>query len=270
MSDLKKSLYEYSVKEDFGTAAEKYGVIGNPQLRKRDRASKSILAPAATKPLAKPTASAVKAEPAAIPAPSSASTLTKAKQEPAADKAPKKESTPSSSAGKAAPATKRGAAGGIMQSFAKAAAMPPKPKREPVKEEPAMSDDGEADDDDIPTVKTSPRAVEARRQAQKKRTEYLKRMMEEASDEDEDENEKKSEKDEDEEMEEAPELEEEPEPEPVSEVKKAEEEPSEIVSSTVDGKRRGKRRVMQKKRILDDEGFMGMLLHLQPWALILN
>lgn len=142
-----------------------------------------------------------------------------------------------------------------MQSFAKAAAKP-KPKKEPVKQEPALSDDGEADDDDnIPTVQTSPRAVEARRQAQKKRTESLKRMMEEESDEDAD---KKDDEDEDEEMEEAPEPEEEPEPEPEPEAKKVNEGPSEIVSSTDGGRRRGRRRVMQKKRILDDEGFMGM------------
>lgn len=256
LSEVTKSLYEYTVKEDSSTAAEKYGIIGNPSAKRRNRTSKAAT-PAPTKPPAKPAAPAVKAEPAVKSESSSAPASTKVKKEPAADKAIKKESAPTSSASKPAAPAKKGGAGGIMQSFAKAAAKP-KPKKEPVKEEPALSDDGEADEDDIPTVKTSPRALEARREAQKKRTEYLRRMMEESSDEDED----KKAKDEDEEMEEAPEPEEEPEPEPEPEpaVKKADEGPSEVIASTEGGRRRGKRRVMQKKRILDDEGFMGTYL----------
>jgi DNA polymerase delta subunit 3 len=251
-----KSLYEYTVKEDSSKAAEKYGIIGNSSAKRRNRTSKAV-APAPAKPPVKPAAPTVKAEPAVKAESSSVPASTKVKQESAVDKAIKKESAPTSSASKPAAPAKKGGAGGIMQSFAKAAAKP-KPKKEPVKEEPALSDDGEADEDDIPTIKTSPRALEARREAQKKRTEYLRRMMEESSDEDED----KKAKDEDEEMEEAPEPEEEPEPEPEPEpaVKKADEGPSEVISSTEGGRRRGKRRVMQKKRILDDEGFMGTYL----------
>lgn len=113
----------------------------------------------------------------------------------------------------------------------------------------ALSDDGEAGDDDmpVPAKKSSAADIEAARKARKDREDDLRRMMEEEEEEEE--------KDEDEEMEE-PEPEAEPEavPEPT---KKEDQEPQEIVSSTGDGRKRGKRRVMKKKRILDDQGYMG-------------
>lgn len=67
---------------------------------------------------------------------------------------------------------------------------------------------------------------------------------------------KKEDEQSDEEMEEASEAEPEPEPEPEQKPKE-EKEPTEVISNSGDGRRRGKRRVMKKKRILDDQGYMG-------------
>lgn len=256
LSDLSTQVSEYKTKEDSIATAKKYGIIVNPQVRRRDRKGRAPAptpAPTVTKPVVKQESS----KPAAV---------TKAKPEPAAKPsffAPKlkqetsdassKDSTPASSAPaqkKSAPPLKRGGSGSIMQSFAKA--KPPKAKPEPKKDEDttmALSDDGEAGDDDMPVSKKSAVDAESIRKLKKEREEALRKMMEEDDDEEE---EVPSEKD-DEEMEEAPE----PEPEPQPEEKK--EEPAEVVSSTGNGRRRGKRRVMQKKRILDDQGYMGVL-----------
>lgn len=246
LSDVAQSISEYPALDDAAAQAKKYGGIVNPHLRKRTR--KNAPPPPAPTPAA--TASKpVKTEPAkAAPA------TTKVKTESVPSQP--KESTPAQSF-KAAPAPKK-AAGGIMQSFAKAAAKPPKPK--PVKKEEdtsmALSDDGEADDDDMPAPanKKSDAEIEAARTARKTREDELRRMMEEDEEEEEDEKE-------DEEMDE-------PEPEPEAEPAapaKEEKEPQEVVSSTGDGRRRGKRRVMKKKRILDDQGYMGKFCYTVPF-----
>lgn len=149
-----------------------------------------------------------------------------------------------------------------MQSFAKAASKPLKPKaaqREQEDTSMALSDDGEADEADIIQTKKKEEAADAEmtRKSRKEREAELRRMME---DDDEDENEEEEDKEDeepvDEEMEEAPEPEPEPEPETKTEPKE-DKEPTEVVSSSGDGRRRGKRRVIQKKRILDDQGYMG-------------
>ncbi|CEJ95147.1 hypothetical protein VHEMI10645 [[Torrubiella] hemipterigena] len=236
LSDVAQSMSEYPALDDAAAQAKKYGGIVNPHLRKRTR--KNAPPP--------PTPAAAPAKPIKTEAPkSTAPVATKVKTEPAPSQP--KEAAPSQSS-KPAVAPKK-AAGGIMQSFAKAAAKPPKPK--PVKKEDmsmALSDDGEADDEDmpVPANKKSDAEIEVSRQARKNREDELRRMMEE----DEDEEEEKE--DEDEEMEEP---EPEPEAEPAAPVKE-EKEPQEVVSSTGDGRRRGKRRVMKKKRILDDQGYM--------------
>ena len=253
LCDVNMQLSEYSKTKEPTAAAKKYGIIINPQVRRRDRKGH---APGSVQSSGK----AVKQE-APKPAPAA-----KVKQEPADPKpspfAPKlkseasdsssKEATPSSSnnAKKPTSSLKRGTSGGIMAAFATAAAKPPKPKPAPKKEDIAMalSDDGEADDDDIPVSKKPSIDAEAAKKAKKEREDELRKMM------DEDDEEEVSEKDNDpadEEMEEAPEPEPEPEPEPKKE------EPAEVVSSTGDGRRRGKRRVMKKERILDDQGYMG-------------
>lgn len=253
LSDVAQSMSEYPALDDAAAQAKKYGGIVNPHLRKRTR--KNAPPP--------PTPAAAPSKPIKTEAPkSTAPVATKVKTEPAPSQS--KDAAPSQSS-KPAVAPKK-AAGGIMQSFAKAAAKPPKPK--PVKKEEdttmALSDDGEADDEDmpVPANKKSDAEIEASRQARKNREDELRRMMEE----DEDEEEEKE--DEDEEMEEP---EPEPEAEPAAPVKE-EKEPQEVVSSAGDGRRRGKRRVMKKKRILDDQGYMGkytVLLYIHTLQLTL-
>ncbi|KAF7542767.1 hypothetical protein G7Z17_g11295 [Cylindrodendrum hubeiense] len=265
LSDVSTQLSEYSINEDTTAAAKKYGTIPNTQVRRRNRKGRSNVTALVSKPAKQESMKleSVKQEPTA-PKPAFAA---KIKQDPFAPKAPasdakpikqetsepsSKNATPSSSAGKKPPALKKGVSGGIMQSFARAAALPPRPKPAPKKEETSMalSDDGEADDSDIPAKKTTsdPEAVRA---ARKQREDALRRMMED-DDEEEAEASEKDDEPADEEMEEAPE----PEPEPEPETKKEEKEPAEVVSSSGDGRRRGKRRVMKKKRILDDQGYM--------------
>lgn len=125
--------------------------------------------------------------------------------------------------------------------FAKQAAKPKKPatvKKEP---EPALSDEGE-DDSEMQDVKPDHEAGKAR----KDRQAALRAMMDEESD---DEVQEKAESPAEEPMEEEPPP---PEPEP-----KAADGPSEIVSSTGNGRKRGRRRVTRKKQVMDEQGYLG-------------
>ncbi|KAL7927342.1 DNA polymerase subunit Cdc27 [Trichoderma austrokoningii] len=251
LSDVSKSLFEYTKVEDAAKLLETYGSIANPKARKKDRKGR----PPVSVPVSVPSVpKAVKQETqSATPKPSQAE---KVKQEP--KEAPTADSTPSSSAGKKPPASlKRGSSGGIMQSFARAAAKPPKPKPEPKPKDEdtsmALSDDGEADEEDLLGSKSID--LEALKRTRKEREEQLLRMMEDPEDEaDAKEEAKKEDEQSDEEMEEASEPDPEPEPEP--EQPKEDKEPAEVVSNSSNGRRRGKRRVMKKKRILDDQGYM--------------
>jgi DNA polymerase delta subunit 3 len=255
LSDVSKSLSGYRKVEDAAKMLETYGLIANPKARKKDRKGR----PPVSVPVSVPSApKAAKQETqSATPKPSQAE---KVKQE--TKEAPSVDSTPSSSAGKKPPASlKRGSSGGIMQSFARAAAKPPKPKPEakPKDEDTSMalSDDGEADEEDLPDSKSID--LEALKRTRKEREEQLLRMMEDPEDETAKKEEaKKEDEQSDEEMEEASEPEPEPEPEP--EQPKEDKEPAEVISNSSNGRRRGKRRVMKKKRILDDQGYMGKLL----------
>ncbi|KAK4064795.1 uncharacterized protein Triagg1_8982 [Trichoderma aggressivum f. europaeum] len=254
LSDVSKSLSDYRKIEDAAKTLDTYGIIANPQARRKDRKGRPPV-PAST-----PSASAPKkVKQEAPPTLSKPSQPEKVKQE--SKEVSSAEATPSSSAGKKPPAAlKRGASGGatggIMQSFAKAAAKPPKPKPEPKPKEEdtsmALSDDGEADDEDLPTSKSID--LEALKRTRKQREEELMRMMEDADDDIKEEAKKEDEQS-DEEMEEASEAEPEPEPEPEQQPKE-EKEPTEVISNSGGGRRRGKRRVMKKKRILDDQGYM--------------
>lgn len=138
-----------------------------------------------------------------------------------------------------------------MQSFAKAAAKPKKADTpqtvEPSAAEddssmPALSDDGEDDSVAMPEPKEE---SEAARKSRKQRQEDLKRMMDESSEDEEPEKE-------DTPMEEAEQEAPAPEPE-----EKEDAGPAEVLSSTGDGRRRGKRRVMTKKTVMDDQGYLG-------------
>lgn len=270
LSDVSAQLSEYSINEDTSAAAKKYGTIPNTQVRRRDRKERSKAAAPPSKPVKqepvapKPTPAAkIKQDPfAPKPSPTDTKPVKQEESEPSS-----KNATPSSSAGKKPPALKKGVSGGIMQSFARAAALPPRPKPAPKKEEDtemALSDDGEADDSDLPAKKATadPEAVRA---ARKEREDALRRMMEDDDDEEDAEASEKDDEPADEEMEEAPE----PEPEPEPEAKKEEKESAEVVSSSGDGRRRGKRRVMKKKRILDDQGYMGKSTRSTPLPLLL-
>lgn len=180
LPDISKSLSEYRKVEDAAKMLDTYGLILNPKARKKDRkgrppVSVPVSAPSAPKPVKQETQSAT-------PKPSQAE---KVKQE--TKEAPSTDSTPTSSAGKKPPASlKRGSSGGIMQSFARAAAKPPKPKPEPSKAKDedtsmALSDDGEADEEDLPSSRSID--LEALKRTRKEREEQLLRMMEDPEDE---------------------------------------------------------------------------------------
>ncbi|KAM4055693.1 DNA polymerase subunit cdc27 domain-containing protein [Hirsutella rhossiliensis] len=242
LADVANSISETYKQDGSPLATSKYGVIPNPSVRRRDPAGR----------LAPPTVSAskpVKQE----KAPEKPAPAAKAKHEPAEKSSAN--ATPSSSSGKgAAPSTKRGSAGGIMQSFAKAASKPPSKPKQATKEEAsaaALSDDGEADDSDMPSSKKASTAPGATRESRKEREENLRRMMDDDDGEDVDD---KDDEPDDEEMDDAPEPE--AEPEQMEPETKPKEEPAEVISSSGNGRRRGKRRIMKKKRILDDQGYM--------------
>ncbi|KAM0348758.1 hypothetical protein ACHAPU_004197 [Fusarium lateritium] len=275
LSDVATQLSEYSSSGDIIAASKKYGVISNSNAQRRERKGRpQASASAPSKPVkkepfaSKPTSTAtinIKQEAsAAKPGTKQAKSAQSAKQESSAPSS--KEGTPVPSGGKKpAPSLKRGVSGGIMQSFAKAAARPAKPKPAPQKEEDtamALSDDGEADDSDVvATSSKSKPAVDSAdiKRKRQEREDALRKMMEDDDEDEKEESDKESEQA-DEEMEEAPE----PEPEAEPEAKKEEEEPAEVVSSTGEGRRRGKRRVMKKKRILDDQGYM-VTIQEQGW-----
>ncbi|KAF5026308.1 hypothetical protein F66182_1600 [Fusarium sp. NRRL 66182] len=262
LSDVTTQLSEYSSSGDITAAPRKYGVISNSQARRRDRKGRPQV------PASIPSQTVKKEPPASKQEPSSAKPETtqikSAKQESSAPSS--KEGTPAPSGGKKpTPALKRGVSGGIMQSFAKAAARPAKPKPAPKKEEDtsmALSDDGEADDSDMIATRSQSKPgadpAELKRQRQE-REDALRKMMEDDDSDEKEESDKESEQA-DEEMEEAPE----PEPEPEPEANKEEKEPAEVVSSVSGGRRRGRRRVMKKKRILDDQGYM-VTIQEQGW-----
>lgn len=268
LSDISTQLAEYPKGEDVAAMAAKFGTILNTQMRRRDRKARAPESVSATsRPVKQEPAKAKPAHTIQIKQDASAKLFPTAKPKHETADASPMDSSPASSAGKKpAPPSKKGGAGGIMQSFAKAAAKPAKPKPAVKKEEDtamALSDDGEADDADLPGPKkeTSDADAEAVRKSRKQREDDLRRMMEEDDEEDDEDDDEDKDEDKDAEEEQADEeMEEAPEPEPVAEPepKKEDNEPAEVVSSTGDGRRRGKRRVMKKKRIMDDQGYMGM------------
>ncbi|KAL5601358.1 hypothetical protein BROUX41_002657 [Berkeleyomyces rouxiae] len=140
----------------------------------------------------------------------------------------------------------------IMQSFAKAASLPAKPKAK-VKDEPAsadskedtavLSDDGE-DDEASPDPELAAEA-EAARKAREAKQSQLRRMMDEDDEED---DEPKEEEDGDVSMHEAPSGGDE-------EAAPAEPEKLEVVATTVNGRKRGRRQVMKKKQTMDANGY---------------
>ncbi|KAI0538051.1 DNA polymerase subunit Cdc27 [Xylaria digitata] len=239
-----------------------YGTIANPSAWKRERQGSTIPAASAPEPKieanapvkqeVKPTAkAAVKEEP-------------KVNLKPAVASAPAKTPTPTAS-------LKRQGSSGISQMFAKAAMKPKKPVTKATDspttsatasgaEDPqnsgAMSDDGE--DDTQPMAEVKHEDVNAR-QARKDRQAELRRMMEE-SDEEEG-SEKTADNPEDDPMDEEPPP---SEPEPELEPEPKVEEPAEVVSSTSGGRRKGRRRVVRKKQVMDENGYL-VTIQEQGW-----
>ncbi|KAI8956917.1 DNA polymerase subunit Cdc27 [Daldinia sp. FL1419] len=243
LADTARQVLEISSAGDVPVSSKVFGSIANPNVRRRERRG-PMSKPATSTPAPKPEPrfetreetkpAAVKEEPKVTPQAnvkgSTSATATK---------------KPTSGA-----SLKRQESSGIGQMFAKAAAKPKKPAPKPAEEDQKMelSDDGEDDTVPMPEVKQE---SESARQSRKNRQAELRRMMEE-SDEDEDE---RAESLADEPMEE-----EEPQPEPEPEP----EEPAEVVSSTSEGRRRGRRRVTRKKQVMDDKGYL-VTIQEQGW-----
>lgn len=243
LADVSKPILDPSAEDASANRQHSLGPIRNPYVWRKERQG-TVPKPSAVAskaPDAKPTTS--KQAPAA---------QVKAKEEAVTEQKPgSKESTPvPSGSKKPPPGLKRGASGGIMQSFAKAASKPkkastPQPTAANVADESPMqelSDDGEDDSVVEPKIED-----DAAHKTRKDRQEALKRMMEEDSEDDEPDKE-------DTPMEEPEEEEPDPEPEPVKEEKS---EPAEVISSASNGRRRGRRRVMKKKTVMDDQGYLG-------------
>ncbi|CAK7218377.1 CDC27 protein [Sporothrix curviconia] len=173
----------------------------------------------------------------------------------------------SSSAAAAPPALKKaGSSGGgsIMQAFAKGGSAAKSKKKEPTplakkaeEEDTAMgmSDDGGddgGDDDDV-----MPKAQEVTGgKSRQQRQEELRKMMEDDDDDDDDDNDAEDEKNKEDEREDTP-MEDLEEQKPAEAVLAKADGPSEVVAtSSGDGRRRGKRRVMRKKMIEDKDGYL--------------
>ncbi|KAK8052593.1 hypothetical protein PG993_003978 [Apiospora rasikravindrae] len=235
LSDAAQQVVGISIEEDFSPGANKtYGTIRNPNARKRERrAGAPAPAPAKAQPKApvkqetKPT---IKEEPTAAAKDGKPAAATAAAKKAAAN---------------SAPALKRqGSSGGIGQMFAKAASKPKKPEEAPA---PALSDEGE--DDDEPMPEAAKQKVEEDGKSRRDRQAELRRMMDESDGEEEEESKSKPESPAEEPMDE--------DTEPTElEAKAAEEEPAEVVASIGGGRRRGRRRVTKKKQIMDDQGYL--------------
>ncbi|KAI1075749.1 DNA polymerase subunit Cdc27 [Whalleya microplaca] len=237
LADTARQVLQLSLTKEVPNPSKVFGTISNPNVRKRERRG----------PAPKPVAST--AAPKAEPKPQIKQEAKPAvKEEPKVTfQAPAKSSTSSAPAKKpAASSLKRQGSSGIGQMFAKAAAKPKKPAAKPVEEDTkmALSDDGE-DDDPEPAPEPKHEDDNVARRSRKDRQAELRRMMDE-SDEEEEEPEKP----------ETPAEEPMEEDEPPAEPETKAEEPAEVVSSTGDGRRRGRRRVTRKKQIMDNKGYL--------------
>jgi DNA polymerase delta subunit 3 len=241
--DAADEVFRMDEKEDFA----KPNVVVNPKLRRKER-TRPAPKPVNAAPF-KPVRQEVKPEFSAASKPTPAAPKAKEAPQPA-------QSVAASAASKKPPALKRGGSSnsGIMAAFSKAATQVKKdasasnsraatPSGDDVSMHP-MSDDGE-DDAEVPQPK--PREI-AGRKSKREREEELRRMMDEDDEEEE-------------EPEKAPTPEEEPIEEPAPEPEK--EEPSEVVTIS-NGRRRGKRRIMRKKQVMDEQGYLGTFNFCEP------
>ncbi|KAF3066569.1 DNA polymerase delta subunit 3 [Daldinia childiae] len=249
LADTARQVLELSTVGDVSASSKVFGSIANPNVRRRERRG----------PAPKPVTSTP--TPKAAPKAENKQETQSAdiKEEPkVTPQANVKGSTSAATTKKptAAASLKRQSSSGIGQMFAKAAAKPKKPAAKAVvsaaeeDQKMALSDDGEDDVVPMPEVKQE---SESARQLRKNRQAELRRMMDESEEEEEEKAESPTEEPMEEEGEEPS-----PEPEP------KEEEPVEVVSSTGDGKRRGRRRVTRKKQVMDDKGYL-VTIQEQGW-----
>ncbi|XXG95107.1 hypothetical protein Hte_001367 [Hypoxylon texense] len=255
LADPARQVMDMSTAGTVPAASKVFGSIISPNVHRRERRGQ------ASKPVA--SIPKVEAKPQIKQEVKQEDKAATVKEEPKVAAQPNVKGLASSAPVKKPAATatlkRQGSSGGIGQMFAKAAAKPKKPAvrvadsvASPAAEKDekmAMSDDGEDDTEPMPEAKqesSSSRRARLDRQAE------LRRMMDESDEEDEPE---KAESPPEEPMEEeAPP----PEPEPKAE------EPAEIVSSTGDGRRRGRRRVTRKKQVMDDKGYL-VTIQEQGW-----
>ncbi|KAL1605585.1 hypothetical protein SLS59_003387 [Nothophoma quercina] len=143
--------------------------------------------------------------------------------------------------------TKNKTAGDIFKSFAKAKAKPKDAAKStestpaPVEDEPMQGMSEDEGDDDEPEVQVDTEKIEAAKKARDERAEKLRKMME----------------DDDEDMPDAPAAEErEAEPPQLEKADAPKEDEPEPTVTVENGRRRGKRRVMKKKTVKDEEGYL--------------
>ena len=263
--------------EDPLVAWKQYGTIQNPNAKRRTRRTAAPPPPDPTDSKTKTTTVAAKKDtPSAVKADSRPSSA-KATPEPAA-------ASTKSSAKHAAP--KRDTSN-IFKSFSKAASKPKKQKSQgsaestpappaaaAEKEDEPMggfSDDDDDEEDDMPTTAPTKKSAPAGK-SKKEREAELQAMMDV-----EEEEQPKIEKDEDKEMADAhspgtpPAVEEEEGGEAIDKPAQKKEEEGEGEKVTVEnGRRRGRRRVMKKKTVKDEDGYLGEPLSTPPshWRLL--
>ncbi|KAK2593489.1 CDC27 protein [Conoideocrella luteorostrata] len=228
-------------KEKHHITQNNYGAIHNPYVRARDRKFQPMLVSSTQTIAAKPVAQ--QADPG---------------KKKALEPSPNDSQQSVPSAVRSTSSFKRPSTGNILQSFMKSNPTPPNRQAEPAQQTDmsatALSDDGEADDSDhLPSKPTSHSGPNFKSRTE--REEGLRRMMEEEESSEDLNDAEESASDHVVEEQPVPELE--PVPVPaVNTVMQAKNESLEVISSSGDGRRRGKRRVLQKKRILDEQGYM--------------
>jgi DNA polymerase delta subunit 3 len=272
LSDSTREIQTICAAEDPLESYPKYGIIPNPNVKRRSRkalipAAVSTSVPSRAAPpksklnevqeAPKTSSQPSKSEPKSQPSNAKDFFGSKGKEKPkpktkpeATEEASSKESTP------APPANLKRESSSIFKAFAKT--QPKKAKNETTdsgaetsaKEDTPMKGLSDDDDDDEENWTPQPVVKEKTgqdRKSRKEREEALRKMMEDDDDEEE-------------EAEPSPALEPEPaveeEEEEKDEEKANEEEPT---VTTSNGRRRGRRRVMKKKTVKDEDGYLGML-----------
>ena len=250
LSDSSRELQALTASEDPVSSLSQYGTISNPAVKRRTN-RRPPPAPA-TMPAVQPKAKSVeakskeapkvKAEPKSSQPSSAKDFFGKGKEKTKTENGGgSKESTP-------APVALKKESSSLFKSFAKAkpklqrngtdsSAVASAAEDEPMKD---VSDDEE--ETYVPPVNE---IVDSDRKSRKEREAALKKMMEDDEEDAEAVPTPEEEPDEEEDAEVLEEVIEKKEPEPVVEVK--------------DGRRRGRRRVMKKKTVRDDEGYLGSL-----------